>query len=209
MPSALTFPGVYIEGIPSGVRTITRVATSVAAFAGWAPKGPTDKAELVLSFPDFERKFGGPHPESYLGSSVSQFFNTGGQKAFIIRLVTTGATGASIVNAASSTVTLNSGATPAAPVLTITAKSPGKWGDNDAIITKRRAAPDDARFQLQVANIKDDPKGVGCPCRAPATDGDLGRPRATAHRDGAALSDCPRRSRSATARITRGVSRER
>jgi uncharacterized protein len=165
MPSALTFPGVYIEEIPSGVRTITGVATSVAAFAGWAPKGPTDKAELVLSFPDFERKFGGLHPESYLGSSVSQFFANGGQKAYIVRLVSAGGPapaggGTAPVAAGSSTITLNSGAATPAPALTITAKSPGKWGDNYAIITKKRAAPDDARFQLQVANIKDDPKGV-------------------------------------------------
>ena len=31
MPSTLTFPGVYVEEIPSGVRTIAGVAT-----AGWA-----------------------------------------------------------------------------------------------------------------------------------------------------------------------------
>jgi phage tail sheath protein FI len=153
MPSALTFPGVYIEELPSGVRTITGVATSVAAFAGWAPKGPTDKAELVLSFPDFERKFGGLHPESYLGSSVSQFFANGGQKAFIVRLVTTGATAPGVDNAATSHQTLDN-------KLTITAKSPGIWGNNYAIITKKRAAPDDTRFQLQVASIKDDPKGI-------------------------------------------------
>jgi len=159
MPSALTFPGVYIEELPSGVRTITGVATSIAAFVGWAPKGPTDRAELVLSFPDFERKFGGLHPESFLGSSVSQFFANGGQRAYIVRLVTTGATGANANNAAASSVTLKTGG-GAANGLTITAKSPGKWGDSYAIVTKKRAAPDDARFVLQVANIKDDPKGI-------------------------------------------------
>ncbi|MGH8761993.1 MAG: phage tail sheath family protein, partial [Nitrosospira sp.] len=59
MPVAVSYPGVYIEEIPSGVRTITGVATSIAAFVGWAPKGPTDRAELVLNWSDFERKFGG------------------------------------------------------------------------------------------------------------------------------------------------------
>jgi len=39
MPAALTFPGVYVEEIPSGVRTITGVATSIAAFAGRTPLG--------------------------------------------------------------------------------------------------------------------------------------------------------------------------
>jgi len=36
MPVQLSYPGVYIEELPSGVRTITGVATSVAAFAGSA-----------------------------------------------------------------------------------------------------------------------------------------------------------------------------
>ena len=36
MPVATTYPGVYIEEIPSGVRTITGVATSITAFIGRA-----------------------------------------------------------------------------------------------------------------------------------------------------------------------------
>ena len=71
MPSSLTYPGVYIEEIPSGVRTITGVATSIAAFIGWAPRGPTDRAELLLSWSDFERTFGGLDKRSLLGYAVS------------------------------------------------------------------------------------------------------------------------------------------
>ena len=37
MPFAVSYPGVDIEKIPSGVRTITGVA-SIAAFVGWALK---------------------------------------------------------------------------------------------------------------------------------------------------------------------------
>ena len=36
MALPLTYPGVYIEEVPSGVRTITGVATSIALFIGWA-----------------------------------------------------------------------------------------------------------------------------------------------------------------------------
>ena len=43
MPPTFTYPGVYIEEIPSAVHTITGVATSIAAFVGWAPEGPTKK----------------------------------------------------------------------------------------------------------------------------------------------------------------------
>ena len=79
MPSSLTYPGVYIEEIPSGVRTITGVATSIAAFIGWAPKGPTDRAELLLSWSDFERKFGGLDKRTGC-LAVSAFFANGGQR---------------------------------------------------------------------------------------------------------------------------------
>ena len=42
MPAVLSFPGVYIEEVPSGVRTITGVATSITAFVGRALRGPVD-----------------------------------------------------------------------------------------------------------------------------------------------------------------------
>ena len=58
MPSTLTFPGVYIEEIPSGVRTITGVATSITAFVGRALRGPVNEPVVVNSYGDFERIFG-------------------------------------------------------------------------------------------------------------------------------------------------------
>lgn len=42
MPAQLTYPGVYIEEVPSGVRTITGVATSITAFVGRAARGPVN-----------------------------------------------------------------------------------------------------------------------------------------------------------------------
>lgn len=36
MPVTPTYPGVYIEEVPRGVRAITGVATSIAAFVGFA-----------------------------------------------------------------------------------------------------------------------------------------------------------------------------
>lgn len=147
----VSYPGVYIEEIPSGVRTITGVATSIAAFVGWTPQGPTDRAELVLSWADFVRKFGGLDARTQFGHSVAQFFLNGGQRAYIIRLVTSGSTTAAD-NAAAGTVTLDS-------KLTVNAQNPGGWANDYAIVTKKRS--DDAtRFQLKVVNIKQDPKGI-------------------------------------------------
>ncbi len=86
MPAALTYPGVYIEELPSGVHTITGVATSVAAFVGWAPKGPVTDATLVESWGDYQTAFNGLDSRSWLGYSVNQFFANGGQQAYIVRL---------------------------------------------------------------------------------------------------------------------------
>ena len=96
MPVTPTYPGVYIEELPSGVHTITGVATSIAAFVGWAPQGPTDQATLVLSWADFQRQFGGLDSRSLLGYAVNQFFMNGGQQAYIIRLVDATAATASV-----------------------------------------------------------------------------------------------------------------
>lgn len=86
MPAALTYPGVYIEEIPSGVRTITGVATSITAFLGRARRGPVNEPTTINSFGDFERQFGGlqvEHPVSY---AVRDFYLNGGSQAIIVRL---------------------------------------------------------------------------------------------------------------------------
>ncbi len=66
MPSALTSPGVYIEEIPSGVRTIIGVSTSTTAFVGRAIRGPVNEATVINGQGDFDRTFGGLWSESRL-----------------------------------------------------------------------------------------------------------------------------------------------
>jgi hypothetical protein len=86
MPVSPTYPGVYIQELPSAVHAITGATTSVAAFAGWAPQGPTNEATLVQSWMDYQRIFGGLYANALLGYSVNQFFANGGQQAYIVRL---------------------------------------------------------------------------------------------------------------------------
>jgi hypothetical protein len=59
MPVTLSYPGVYIEEVSSGVRTITGVATSITAFIGRTLRGPVNDPVRVQSFGEFERRFGG------------------------------------------------------------------------------------------------------------------------------------------------------
>lgn len=89
MPVAPTYPGVYVEEIPSGVRTIVGVATSITAFIGRALRGPVNEAMTINSFGDFERIFGGLWVESSLGFAVRDFYLNGGSQAIIVRLFRT------------------------------------------------------------------------------------------------------------------------
>ncbi|MGQ0570738.1 MAG: phage tail sheath family protein, partial [Armatimonadota bacterium] len=141
MPVTPTYPGVYIEEIPSGVRTITGVSTSIAAFIGWASRGPVDRAQRILSWQDYERYYGGLDRRSLLGYAVSQFFANGGQDAYVIRLV-----------AEPPDPSPASTASVAIGDLTLTAKDPGGWAARYGIATRRRT--DDPavtdRFRVQV-----------------------------------------------------------
>lgn len=133
MPVKVSYPGVYIDEVPSGVRTIAGTSTSIAAFVGWAPKGPSNRAILCLSWADFDRVFGGLDARGYLGYAVSQFFGNGGTQCYVIRLTDTGdvAAGATIDG------------------LEVTATGPGTWAHAYQLVTKPRV-DDSKRFRLDV-----------------------------------------------------------
>ena len=67
--------------MPSGVRTITGVATSITAFVGRAAAGPTDEPTMLTSFADYERQFGGLDVASPMSYSVRDFYLNGGSMA--------------------------------------------------------------------------------------------------------------------------------
>ena len=86
MPVAISYPGVYIEEIPSGVRTIVGVATSITAFIGRALRGPVDEPITINSYGDYERIFGGLWLKSPMSFAVRDFYLNGGSQAIIVRL---------------------------------------------------------------------------------------------------------------------------
>jgi phage tail sheath protein FI len=81
-----TYPGVYVEEVPSRPAPIAGVPTSITAFVGYTRIGPADEPVAIDAFADFERIFGGLWAESTLGHSVQQFFANGGAKAVVVRL---------------------------------------------------------------------------------------------------------------------------
>lgn len=86
----------YIEEIPSGVRTITGVATSITAFIGRTPRGSENDPVAILSLADFERRFGGLDADYPLTFAVQDFFQNGGNLGLIVRLKKDPAKAASI-----------------------------------------------------------------------------------------------------------------
>lgn len=150
MPSQLTYPGVYIEEISSGVRTITGVATSIAAFVGWAPQGPTDRALRIGSFLDYQRFYGQIHPKSYLGYSVKQFFENGGTDAYVLRL---SAKNGSVAEGNLTEVDQVGECNCAG--LTFTANSPGDWSNSYGVkIEVRTGTSGIKKFTLTVVRFR-------------------------------------------------------
>lgn len=119
MPVAPTYPGVYVEELPSGVHTITGVSTSVTAFVGYFSQGPMDQATRVQSVADLERTFGPLVAASEAGYGLRQFFANGGGDAWVVRVA-----GGSPAAAAIGVLDKVGGAAS----LVATAASPGLWG---------------------------------------------------------------------------------
>ena len=91
MPEYL-HPGVYIEEIERGPRPIEGVPTSTAAIVGEAERGST-MPRLVTSYKDYQRWFGDVfHPTKFLPYAANGFFENGGKRTFVARLVGNGAT---------------------------------------------------------------------------------------------------------------------
>ncbi len=103
-------PGVYVEEIDAGPKPIEGVSTSTAGAIGVTARGPTSgKPELVTSFAEFQRKFGGIYetPDAALQAkwsltddggrwwnfplSVQGFFENGGQRLYVKRVFASGA----------------------------------------------------------------------------------------------------------------------
>jgi phage tail sheath protein FI len=119
MPAAYTYPGVYVEEIPSGVRTITGVSTSDTAFIDFFARGPVNRATRIRSFADFERVFGGVDRRSEASYAIAQYYLNGGSIAWVIRVESNAVAASTPINGGSSGV----------PTLTIEAASAGVWGN--------------------------------------------------------------------------------
>jgi phage tail sheath protein FI len=123
----LSYPGVYVEEIPSGVRPIAAASTSIAAFIGVAERGPVGEAVKIFNFTEYQNRYGGFLSGSFLSHAVYQFFNNGGTQCYIVRVAGTNAATANIV-------LRDRAATNPQASLTIFASSPGAWGNQLGVV---------------------------------------------------------------------------
>jgi len=142
--ASLTYPGVYIQEIPSGVHTIAGVATSITAFIGRAARGPDNVAHTINSFGDFERTFGGLWAASSLGYAVRDFYLNGGGQAIIVRLFNVD----SAARAAPANAKIKVG------TFRFAAASRGAWGANLRVAINTAVSADvAARYGLTAADL--------------------------------------------------------
>jgi phage tail sheath protein FI len=147
MPVTLSYPGVYIEEVSSGVRTITGVATSITAFIGNALRGPVDQAVRIQSFADYVRQFGDLALASTMSYAVQHYFQHGGTDAYIVRVAGAGAEAAQVVLPTAD----------AAKPLVLVAASAGAWGKALRVAVSYDATKDKTKLftlfiqQLQAA----------------------------------------------------------
>jgi uncharacterized protein len=141
MAIAPTYPGVYIEEIPSGVHTITGVGTSITAFVGYTASGSVSEPVHIFSFADFERAFGGLAVDSPLSYCVKHFFQNGGTEAYVVRVAK---------GAKAATVTVKD--TTGANRILITAAGDGVWGNNLQVDVDYQTSNPSSLFNLTVTS---------------------------------------------------------
>jgi phage tail sheath protein FI len=143
MPVTVSYPGVYIEELPSGVHSIAGVATSITAFVGYTARGPVNKAVRLANFGDYERNFGGLDPDSEVGYAVQQFFQNGGSDAYVVRVAK---------GAAAALITLADLA--GTPVLNITSANAGAWANLVRLDVDYQTGNPDTTFNLSLTRYE-------------------------------------------------------
>lgn len=86
MAVATTYPGVYVQEVPSGVRTIAGVSTSVTMFIGAAGMGPINRPMRLFSYSDYTRQFGSDSTVSDVPRQMKLFFQNGGTDCYMMRI---------------------------------------------------------------------------------------------------------------------------
>ncbi len=144
-----TYPGVYVQEVPSGVRTIVGVGTSIGMFIGTAKKGPINRPVRCAGYLDYARTYGEDPTGGDLVRFVKLFFLNGGTDCYVMRIAN---------GAIPAAITLRNEA--AAPVLTLTAKDAGVVGNDIRVLVTYVGAQPEVTFNLEVFRWELDSSGT-------------------------------------------------
>ncbi|WMS87801.1 phage tail sheath family protein [Pleionea litopenaei] len=144
-----TYPGVYVQEIPSGVRTIAGVSTSVALMLGRSRQGPLNDPKLCLSYSDYERIFSSDSSLSDLSRQVKLFFQNGGTQCHVMRIAN-GAIAASVELQTSG----------GDGTLVLTAKQAGKLGETIRVRVNYKGQLPESTFNLTIFRLETNAAGV-------------------------------------------------
>src|SRR5262245_27292630 len=142
MPATVSYPGVYVQEVPSDVRTIVGVGTSIGMFIGRTKTGQMFMPKRLLSYDDFVREFTTDTSLSDMSRAVKLFFTNGGTQCYAVRIAGPGFASAAITM-------LTEGGAPA-PALTATAQSAGVAGEDIRRSVNYNTAQPESTFNLQV-----------------------------------------------------------
>lgn len=134
----VTYPGVYVQEIPSGVHTIVGVGTSIAMFVGRAKSGELNSPVLCLSYEDFVRAFTDIDAGGDMMRAVKLFFTNGGTQCYAMRIAK---------NALSASVMMRND-TNTSNVLLVEANSAGLFGNDIRLTVDYDTAQPEATFNL-------------------------------------------------------------
>lgn len=137
-------PGLYVQEV-QGTPPMEGVSTSTGAFVGVAPKGKVGEAVFITNWAQFVREFGGFDVNSHLAYAVKGFFENGGKRCYVTRVVHYDK---GTKTSAQAVLDLKDSASPANVVAIVKAKSDGLWGNKIAVEVKAGADAD--HFDLLV-----------------------------------------------------------
>ncbi len=151
MPATYTYPGIYVEEIPSGVHPIVGASTADTAFVDYFARGPVGIATRVTSLEEFTRVFGGLDSQSEASYGVQSYFQNGGQIAWIVRVLP-------VTNAPVATRSLTAGSPPT-NTLRVDAANPGSWGSRMQVAVTQTVPAQAGRFNFFVREVLQEDTG--------------------------------------------------
>ncbi len=145
---AISYPGVYVQEVPSGVRTIVGVGTSTGMFIGTAKKGPINRPVRCTSYSDYARTYGEDPSGGQMVRYVKLFFLNGGTDCYVMRIADGELAAQIVLRNEAGTNTLR-----------LTAKDAGLAGNDIRVAVTYAGAQPEVTFNIELFRVALDSSG--------------------------------------------------